>query len=285
MLHLRHILHPVRSARSLYRRLNSVVAQRRAERPFRQLRRAQRDRCWCGGELLPFKWHASFKVCARCGSYVNWRPPMPEELERLYSIDLYWRTRQRLKGIPTIEDRAALYRADGRLDQWLGLVAKYGPSGGRVIEVGCAPGVLLEELSARGYDCLGVEISPDVAEWLRRTTGIEIRSGAFPGIELPQCDLFLSFDVWEHSYAPQDFLREVARCLRPGGVAIIQTAVERYDYTPPFGVRQDMFDDVEHLFLFTDRAIEALAREAGLEIVSLTECLWLAGEVCVFRRP
>jgi hypothetical protein len=70
----------------------------------------------------------------------------------------------------------------------------------------------------------------------------------------------------------------------PNGVAIIQTAIDRYDYQPPFGTRFDMFDDLEHLFLFTDQAMTALAKEAGLEVVSLDEGLWLGGEACILRK-
>jgi SAM-dependent methyltransferase len=170
------------------------------------------------------------------------------------------------------------------VDQWLSLIDRYGPKQGVVIEAGCAPGVLLQELDTRGYDCIGVEISEDVVAWLKTETHLDIRAGAFPGIELPPCDLFLSFDVWEHSNDPPAFLEAVSRLLKPGAIAIIQTAVDRYDYVPPFGERQDMFDDLEHLFLFTDRAVTAMAKAADLEVVSLEERLWLAGEVCVFRK-
>ena len=246
--------------------------------------RERRDRCWCGGDLLPFEWHPSYGVCAACGTYVNKVPPAPRDLERFYSLGNYWQTRQALKNFPTIGDRAGLYRSDGRLQQWLDLIGKYGPATGQVIEIGCAPGVLLAELSERGYSCTGVEINNDVAEWMRNSTDLDIRSGFFPGVELPRCNLFLAFDVLEHSPCPVEFLKNAAERLLPNGVAIIQTAIDRYVYQPPFGTRFDMFDDLEHLFLFTDRAMMALAQAAGLEIVSLNETLWLGGEACILRK-
>lgn len=284
MRRLRHILHPIRSSKSLYRMASTFVYKRLAERQFRNIRRGQRDRCWCGGELLPFKWHPSYGVCTNCGCYVNRRPPLSEDLEKIYSLDLFWRTRQKSKGFPTIEKRAALYRSDGRLRYWLNLIKQYGPVGGCVIEVGCAPGVLLSELRQRGYECIGVEISQDVVDWMRRTMGLDVRSGFFPGVALPHCDLFLALDVLEHSPCPADFMHEVSRLLLPQGIAIIQTAIDRYDHEPPFGDRFDMFDDLEHLFLFTDKAMRELAKLARLQVVSLKERLWLAGEVCVFRK-
>lgn len=262
----------------MYRRL--------VERQFRNIQRGQRDRCWCGGELLPFKWHSSYGVCAECGGYVNRRPPLLREVKRLYNFDLYWHTRQQLKGNPAIEHRPVNDRSDGRVDYWLGLIERYGPSTGRVVEVGCAHGVLIAELKARGYKCIGVEPDEQTAEWTRQNMGLDVRSGFFPEVDLPKCDLFLAFDVIEHSPEPEAFMKGAAQLLNPGGVAIIQTPIDRYDYQPPFGDRfEAAFDDIEHLFLFTDKAMRELAQRSGLQIASMTERLWLHHEVCVFRKP
>ncbi len=275
-----------RRSRHLASGFRETRARKRERREFHHIRRTSRDRCWCGGSLEEFAWHESFAVCERCGAYVNRRPPLQEDLESLYSLDLYWRKRQELKGFPTIEQRAELYRTDGRLSKWLSLVDEYGPDIGSVVEIGCAPGVMLQELSARGYACVGVEISEHVASWMRDRLMLDVRSGFFPGeVELPVCDLFLAFDVLEHSPCPDEFMREAARLLRPGGVAIIQTAVDRYDFRPPFGDRFDIFDDLEHLFLFTDLSLEQLADQAGLRVRSLRERIWLAGEIAVFEKP
>jgi 2-polyprenyl-3-methyl-5-hydroxy-6-metoxy-1,4-benzoquinol methylase len=285
MIRLRHILHPVHSAKSLYLKIDTHIYKRFAERQFSHIRRGSRDRCWCGGGLLPFKWHQSYGVCAECGCYVNRRPPIPEELKRLYSFDLYWHTRARLKGHPVIEYRPLNDRSDGRVNYWLGLIERYGPPSGRVVEVGCAHGVLLAELKARGYGSIGLEPDERTAEWARQNTGVDVRPGFFPNVDLPSCDLFMAFDVIEHSPNPELFLKGAAELLNPGGVAIIQTPIDRYDYQPPFGERfRAAFDDIEHLHLFTDGAMQELARRSGLQPVNMTERLWLHHEVCVFKK-
>jgi hypothetical protein len=143
MMRLRNVLGPLRAARSFYSRISRSAYRRFAEPTFRKMRRGHRDLCWCGGDLLPFEWHPSYGVCSQCGCYVNRRPPLPEELKRLYSFKLYWHRRQRLKGHPSIEQRPATDRRDGRVDYWLGLIQGYGPSNGRAVEVGCGHGVLL----------------------------------------------------------------------------------------------------------------------------------------------
>lgn len=284
MIRSRHILHPVRSARSFYRKAQRYAYKCLAERQFRNIRRGQRDRCWCGGNLLPFKWHSSYGVCANCACYVNRRPPI--NLQELYSSRLYWHIMQKYYGYPAIESRGELYKRDGRLDYWLQLVRRYGPSQGRVIEIGCPPGILLLELQALGYDCIGVEPDAKTVDWIQQNMKVNVRAGFFPGVELPNCELFLAFDVIEHSPNPDQFMREVARLLNPGGIAIIQTPVNRYSYDPPFVEKfKSAFKEFEHLFLFTNKSMEMLAELSDLEVVTLDVRLWLHHEICVFRKP
>ncbi len=79
-------------------------------------------------------------------------------------------------------------------------------------------------------------------------------------------------------------MKDAAQLLSYGGIAIIQTPID-YDYEPPFGERFNAaFDDVEHIHVFVDRGIQELARRSRLQIVNMTERLWLHHEVCVFRK-
>ena len=272
MSRLQHILHPVRMTKSVCRRVSRFTYRCLFERQFRNIRRGQRDRCWCGGELLPFKWHRGYGVCAKCGCYVNQYPPVPEELKKFYSLDSYWGDWMRLKGAPTIEHRTENDLRDGRLEYWLSLIQRYAPPSGRVIEVGCGHAVLLRELHKKGYECIGVEISEDVSEWSRRHTGLQIITGAFPQLELPECDMFLAFDVLEHVHNPAGFLKKTHHLLRPGGIAIFQQPTVRpeqsYNLDPPLGMDfERMFDDLEHLWIFTSTSLRMLADLADFHIL------------------
>jgi len=281
---LRQVLHPVRSVRSLYRKAVRRALRYLAGRQFRSIRRGQRDACWCGGSLLPFKWHESYGVCAECGCYVNRRPPLQEELTRIYAFDLYWHTRQRVKNHPTIEDRSANDLSDGRVDYWIDLIARCGPAEGRVVEVGCAHGVLLVELRARGYECVGVEPDERTAAWTARQTGLDIRSGFFPDVEVPECDLFLALDVIEHSLEPARFMKGAARCLKPDGIVVIQTPIGEDGNERPFdGMFDKVFDDLEHLHVFVERSLRLLAERSGLSVIG-RESWRLAHEVTVLKK-
>jgi SAM-dependent methyltransferase len=246
-----------------------------------------RERCWCGGRLTEFAWHAEYGVCASCGCYVSRRSPSRSELRELYSFDGYWHSRQLAKGNPAIESRTRNDLTDGRVAFWLGLIAEFAPSTGRAVEVGCAHGVLLTQLATAGWAVVGVEPDEATAAWTAEATGVDVRAGLFPDVELPGVfDLFLAFDVIEHSPDPARFMRGAADLLRSGGIAIIQTPIDRYGTQPPFAERfKDAFDPEEHLFLFTNRAMEQLAEASGgLRIVDSSRRLWLHHEICILAK-
>jgi len=206
-------------------------------------------------------------------------------MERLYTFDRYWHKRMKCLGYPTIEDRTSTDLNDGRTSHWLELVQQYGPSSGQVAEVGCAHGVLLAELARRGYRCTGNEPDEVTASWTREKVGLDIRSGFFPEVALPECDLFIAFDVLEHSIDPKSFMIGASKLLKPGGVAVIQTPIDRYDYEPPFGETfEAAFNDIEHLYILTDESMEKLAECSGLEIIDAKGRLWLHHEICIFQK-
>ncbi len=262
-----------------------IFKERRAlKRQFEHLPRDRRETCWCGGKLLGEIIHGSFQRCETCSGYANTRPLRETELAQIYSLEAYWRQRQQVRSAVPIEQRAALYRSDGRLGIWLKIIEDYGPSHGTAVEIGCAPGVLLRELQSRGFVVKGVEVDPAVSQWITDHMHIEMATGMFPGPPLPPCDVFMAFDVLEHVPRPDEFIRAAAALLNPGGIIVIQTPIDRAGASQPFPHRSDMFDDVEHLFLFTDAGMQRLADRAGLRIIDNQRQLWEAGEICVFKK-
>lgn len=282
--YLSYLAHPMLGAILTWRALRRGHHQRALSGWEAGLRRGRRDRYWCGGRLNPSPFQG-FARCASCGCWVNDNPPITEELQALYGMKAYWQVRCLATGSPPLTLRPLLYRVDGRLAAWEGLVDRYAPKPGSALEVGCCPGVLLEALSHKGWRCLGVEPSAETAAWIHGTTGVEVRAGMFPQVDLPSCDLFLAMDVLEHSEDPQAFLGMAAQLLNPGGIAIIQCPVARPECERPFPGRADIFDTVEHMFIFTDRALALLADRCGLDIVSQREAIWATGEVTVLRKP
>jgi 2-polyprenyl-3-methyl-5-hydroxy-6-metoxy-1,4-benzoquinol methylase len=237
---------------------------------YDQVPRVRREKCWCGSTLSRYNRHENYGHCGNCDSFVLREVPDPRVFKELYSLDNYWRYRQKeIKGHPTIEERTQNDLNDGRVRFWLDTIHQHTTEAGVAVEAGCGHGVLLSQLHAEGWKTVGVEVHEETAHWVRQETGLDVRVGIFPEVPLPSCDLFLALDVIEHASDPVAFAAKIFELLNGGGIAIIQTPLHDGKQDPPFAHRfPDVFDDIEHLFVFNRDSIGRLVAEAGFTVLS-----------------
>lgn len=91
---------------------------------------------------------------------------------------------------------------------------------GRLLDVGCNIGLSLAVAKERGWEPVGIELSPQAADYGRRHFGVEIietplEEAAFPDGAFAAVAMY---HVLEHILDPMRLLKETARVLRPGGV-------------------------------------------------------------------
>lgn len=137
-----------------------------------------------------------------------------------------------LRGAPlhalyrAVHDDAYLDEAAGRratADRLLDLIAPHAAAG-RLLDVGCGPGLLLDEARRRGYEPLGLELSATAAEHARRVLGLEVLEVPLEAFSDPDgFDVVVLADVLEHLDDPCTALDRCARLLRPGGVLCVAT--------------------------------------------------------------
>lgn len=99
---------------------------------------------------------------------------------------------------------------------------------GRLLDVGAASGVLVEEASASGFDAVGVEPSRPLAQ-RARDAGQQVLTGTLPHPELDgqEFDVVTLVDVIEHVDAPIDLLERCRAQLRAGGRLVVVTPDSR----------------------------------------------------------
>lgn len=93
------------------------------------------------------------------------------------------------------------------------------PSGGRLLDVGCGTGALVQAAREAGHDALGVEPDPEMAQLASAALGTEVVVAGLP--DLPVADdgfeaVTASF-VLNHVDDPRAGARELARVAAPGG--------------------------------------------------------------------
>ncbi|OGD74464.1 MAG: hypothetical protein A2Y64_01750 [Candidatus Coatesbacteria bacterium RBG_13_66_14] len=97
-------------------------------------------------------------------------------------------------------------------------------TGARIVDVGCAAGVMVLVLKRRGYDAVGVEPDRRARETAQRLSAklgeeIPVLEGRAEALPLPDasCDLVIASSVLEHAADLELSLREARRVLKSDG--------------------------------------------------------------------
>ena len=150
---------------------------------------------------------------------------------------------------------------------------------GRLLEVGCALGFLLDGLRRwTSWEVEGLDIVPFAAAYARKVYDLKVECGTLEGAAYPDesFDFIIQKDVLEHVLNPRDHLVETARILRPGGHVWLVTPNGEANLRPmrrfadELRVRPDRMLPVMgqgHLSFFTRRNLLRLASDCGFECV------------------
>jgi 2-polyprenyl-6-hydroxyphenyl methylase / 3-demethylubiquinone-9 3-methyltransferase len=101
-------------------------------------------------------------------------------------------------------------------------------SGKRVLDMGCAAGLLTEPLARMGGSVAGVDAAPEniaVAQAHAEQSGLSIdyRSGEIEAVAGERFDLITCLEVVEHVADPGSFIAGLASLLAPGGLLLLST--------------------------------------------------------------
>lgn len=96
----------------------------------------------------------------------------------------------------------------------------------KILEIGCGIGTVVHELSKKGHNIIGIDISGEAIEYGRKKYGslcLEVQAAETLPYEDESFDVVMSFDVFEHIKEIDTHISEVRRVLRPGGYYLFQT--------------------------------------------------------------
>ena len=220
----------------------------------------------------------SFEIrrCADCGLALTWPPPPAAEMGRYYPDAYYGSAREKRFVGPVEGLQRALYGSR------VGLVEKaLGRGAGRVLDVGCGRGFLLDAFRRRGWDVEGTEMSAASSAHARDVLGIRVHLGLLEGLALPEgsFDAVTLWHVLEHVTTPVSLLSEIRRVLRPGGVLLVSVPNFGSPEARMTGPGWFHLDVPRHLVHFTPETLGASLRQAGLEPLSSS---WFAPEFDAF---
>lgn len=151
----------------------------------------------------------------------------------------------------------------------LELVEAHAPRRGRLLEVGCGPGLLLDEASGRGWRTLGLEPS-EASRAHALDLGLDVRDSVLENLEPAGSGRFEAIvmcDVLEHLEDPAGALRRCAQLLADGGVMLVVTPDPASLTARMAGARWWGYLPA-HTFLVPRRTLRGLLESAGLDPVA-----------------
>ncbi|MFE9686523.1 class I SAM-dependent methyltransferase [Streptomyces sp. NPDC006285] len=142
------------------------------------------------------------------------------------------------------------------------------PTGPRVLDLCCGPGVFTVPLARRGHDVTGVDLSPAMLDRARKRSAdtgdrvtyvqADARTYEAPGAFDVVLNMFTSFGYFEDPADNARVLRTMYTCLTPGGTLVLDLAGKELlarKVTPPKVVQRG-----EDLTVQTDTVLDDWAR-------------------------
>lgn len=157
--------------------------------------------------------------------------------------------------------------------------------GGRLVDVGCGNGTLIERLKNLGWRVEGVELDGLAAQVARRRN-LEVYYGTLEARNYPDesFDAVTISHVIEHVYDPLQLLRECHRILKPQGRLIVATPNLSSWGHKYFKAAWLGLDPPRHLQVFTSSLLVLLAKRAGFHRFELSTTIREADEVFIASR-
>jgi hypothetical protein len=95
---------------------------------------------------------------------------------------------------------------------------------GRLLDVGCGHGLLLDEARKRGYDPVGLELSTASAQFARGVLELDVREETVDQLDgSARFQVITLVDVLEHVADPLDMIDRCRQLLAPGGLLCLVT--------------------------------------------------------------
>lgn len=151
---------------------------------------------------------------------------------------------------------------------------------GKVLDVGAAAGFILKGLEEFGWQGLGIEPNPRMAEYGRTHTGVNVQAGTLEDFHADELfDLVSMVQVVAHFNDLHRAFQNAANMTRPGGYWLIETWNKDSFVARALGENWHEYSPPSVLHWFSPQTLNRLAGQFGFTLVAKGRPeKWLKGE-------
>lgn len=202
--------------------------------------------------------HYNIACCTTCGTRFVTDLPSPEELAAIYTSSNFYE-------LPPDSIRRNEAENMRRLK-----IIKQLKSRGKLLDIGCAQGLLLDQAARQGYESSGIEPSFRYAGEAARK-GHAVFNGRLEEFSAQRgnerFDIIVCLDVIEHVVDPRTFLSQAASLLAENGIMVISTPNYSGVIAKLLGARDPYMTPPIHTTFFTSAGVRHMVDDAGFGII------------------
>ena len=135
----------------------------------------------------------------------------------------------------------------------------------RILDVGCGAGHLLHSLKECGFKNIS-GIDPFNAKKIEYANGLVIEQKSIHEVAEDGWDFIMMNHSFEHVIDQHEVLAKIKQLLKPGGVCMIRVPKVSSWAWDHYGVNWVQLDAPRHLFLHSQKSMQTLADQSGLEL-------------------
>ncbi len=154
-----------------------------------------------------------------------------------------------------------------RLDYLKKLIADFGHSEEKVLDIGCGPGYFLSYLQDQGISGRGLEVNPFCVNFCNET-GLNVADDQLEEEPDEAYSLITMFDVLEHLDKPVEFFKSAYSKLRPGGYLLAYTPNLHSMSTHLMEGEHNNLAVFNHLCFYDNKSLDYLVKNSGFEIIN-----------------
>ncbi len=201
-------------------------------------------------------------------SYATNPKPTPEEMPKYYNSENYI---SHTDGRRNIFERAYQYVKRFNNNRKLKLIESLGGPSGKLLDVGCGTGDFLLAAKRRGWKVTGIEPNAEARDKAREKIG-NVAYDIDQQNDMPEenFDVITLWHVLEHFYEPKLELERLEKLLDPNGRLFVAVPNFKSFDAGYYKKYWAAYDVPRHLWHFSKKGINKLAKEAGFEIEKIS---------------
>jgi len=200
----------------------------------------------------------------------NW----PESWQYSYNYDL-------MEIYGDLNNRGYAYAYANRRQRTLELIKKVALPGAKILDVAAGQGNFTLSLAELGYEMTWNDLREELVDYVKlkwEYGQVHYTPGEIFQLDYEACfDVILMAEIIEHVAHPDEFIKKIAKMVKPGGHVVMSTPNGGYirNTLPKFSDLKDttQFEEVEfqpdadgHIFLLDIEEVESLAERSDLVV-------------------